>query len=103
MVWMTSGPRPKYTADQAVEIARELVGHMTYQLSTGDCDTANWGRSDCAGFAICRCYGLRRHRPGFNRGAWSSVEDDLNCNSAIEDADHHRELFVCVTSGLPQL
>lgn len=95
---MTDGPR---SAADAVKIAHELVGHMTYWLGTGDCDTANWGRSDCAGFAICRCYGLRRHRPGFNRGPWASVSDDLNVNSAIEDADHHRELFERAT-GVPR-
>lgn len=78
----------------AVTVARSLVGTGIYQLGTGDCDTPIGGRSDCAGFAINRCYGLRRHRPGFNRGAWASVSDDLNCTSAIEDADHHRELFM---------
>lgn len=97
-----TGSRPR-SAEQAVATALELVGHMTYWLGTGDCDTANWGRSDCAGFAICRCYGLRRHRPGFNRGPWASIEDDLNVNSAIEDGDHHRELFERVTAGPPQL
>lgn len=78
----------------AVTVARSLVGTGVYELGTGDCDTPIGGPSDCAGFAINRCYGLRRHRPGFNHGAWASVSDDLNCNSAIEDADHHRELFV---------
>lgn len=97
---MTSdGP---FTADTAVAIAKGLVGQMVYWLGTGDCDTANWGRSDCAGFAICRCYGLRRHRPGFNKGPWAHVEDDINTTSAIEDADHNRELFERVTSGPPR-
>jgi hypothetical protein len=84
----------------AVTVARSLIGHMTYWLGTGDCDTPKDGRSDCFGFAFCRCYGVKRHRPGFNRG-WlddngrsPSIIDDLNCNSAIEDADHRRELFV---------
>lgn len=49
--------------------------------------------SDCAGFAICWCWKLRRHRPGFNKGPWASVEDDINVNSAMEDAVHHQELF----------
>jgi hypothetical protein len=87
----------------AVTVARSLVGTGVYELGTGDCDTPIGGPSDCAGFAICRCYGLRRHRPGFNVGPWASVTDDLNCNSAIEDADHARELFTRVTSGPPQL
>ncbi len=90
---MTTAGRP-CSPIAAVTVARSLVGHLTYWLGTGDCDTPSTGRSDCAGFAISKCYGLRRHRPGFNRGSWSSVEDDINCNSAIEDADHHRELFV---------
>lgn len=83
----------------AVTVARSLVGTGTYRMGTGDRGTAVGGYSDCAGFALCRCYGLTRHRPGFNRG-WRdpdgrtpSVEDDINCNSAIEDADHRRELF----------
>ena len=49
--------------------------------------------SDCAGFAISWCYKLKRHRPLFNRGSWSTVSDDLNVNSAIEDAQHTQELF----------
>lgn len=48
--------------------------------------------SDCAGFAICWCWKLRRHRPGFNKGPWASIEDDINVNSIMEDAVHHQEL-----------
>lgn len=90
---VTAAGRP-CSPTAAVTVARSLVGTGVYELGTGDWDTPVGAPSDCAGFAICRCYGLRRHRPGFNRGVWSSVEDDLNCNSAIEDADHNRELFV---------
>lgn len=81
------------TAEQAVKLALSLVGSGTYWLGTGDCDTPREGKSDCAGFAINKCYNIRRHRPGFNKGAWSTVEDDINCNSAIEDSQHKRELF----------
>jgi len=49
--------------------------------------------SDCAGFAISWCYQLTRHRPGFNKGSWATVADDINCNSALEDAQHRSELF----------
>ena len=49
--------------------------------------------SDCAGFAICWAYKLKRNRPGFNKGSWATVADDINCNSAIEDAQHKKELF----------
>ena len=90
---MTGRPRP-CSPIAAVTVARSLVGTGVYQLGTGDYDTPIGGPSDCAGFAISRCYGLPRHRPGFNTGPWATVADDLNCNSAIEDADHHRELFV---------
>jgi hypothetical protein len=48
--------------------------------------------SDCAGFAICWCWKVKRHRPGFNKGPWASVEDDINVNSIIEDAKHKGEL-----------
>lgn len=55
--------------------------------------------SDCAGFAISWCYKLPRHRPGYNHGAWATVSDDLNTNSALEDARHARELFELVQDG----
>ncbi len=98
---MSAGPRP-CSPIAAVTVARSLVGTGVYELGTGDYNTPVGGASDCAGFAICRCYGLPRHRPGYNVGDWASVSDDLNCNSAIEDADHARELFVRVKSGPPQ-
>lgn len=60
---------------------------------------ANGLGSDCAGFAICWCWKLRRNRPGFNKGSWASVEDDINCNSALEDAQHKQELFTLVKPG----
>jgi hypothetical protein len=50
--------------------------------------------ADCAGFAICYCWKLKRHRLGYNRGSWASVEDDINCNSLLEDAQHRQELAV---------
>lgn len=89
----------------AVTVARSLVGHMTYWLGTGDCDTPIDGRTDCV-WAFVRCYGVKRHRPGFNRG-WRdkpspghptgrtpTVVDDINFNGLIEDADHNRGLVV---------
>jgi hypothetical protein len=48
-----------------------------------------WGW-DCAGAAISYAYRLFRHRPGFNRTAHASVEDDINVDSIIEDADPSR-------------
>jgi len=48
--------------------------------------------SDCAGL-VCWAYKLPRTRPGYNRGIWATVSDDLNSNSMIEDADHAQELF----------
>jgi len=96
--------------DEAITRALSIVGHGgSYQLGTGDYaprlgldlpwtdrqdDHGNVVTgSDCAGFAICWAYKLHRHRPSFNAGSWASVESDINCNSAIEDADHNRELF----------
>jgi hypothetical protein len=83
-----------------------------YILGTGDYNPSGpdvpWTErdglrgSDCAGFAISWCYKLPRHRPGYNIGPWSSVSDDLNCNSAIEDAEHARELFT-LADGAPQV
>jgi cell wall-associated NlpC family hydrolase len=55
---------------------------------------------DCAGL-ICWAYKLSRHRPGFNAGPWSTVSDDVNTDSMIEDADHARDLFA-PTDGAPQ-
>ena len=88
-----TGSRPLYTADQAVAHARLHVGRGVYKLGTGDLDSHGEEPRDCFGFACCEAYGIRRHRPGFNRGSWATVSDDLNCNSAIEDADHAGELF----------
>lgn len=98
---MTTGPRPKFTAAQATAQARALVGRGVYQLGAGDIDSRNDDPRDCFGFAVCELYGLKRHRPGFNRGAWATVSDDLNCNSAIEDADHAGELFERVMTPAP--
>lgn len=90
----------------AVTVAKSLVGHMTYWLGTGDWDTPLNGRTDCV-WAFVRCYGVKRHRPGYNRG-WRdpdgrtpSVVDDINFNALIEDADHNRELVV--RADRPQL
>jgi len=88
-----TGPRPLYTADQAVARARALVGRGVYELGTGGIDSSGDDPRDCAGFAICELFGIRRHRPGFNVGSWATVSDDVNPNSAREDALHARELF----------
>lgn len=87
------GPRPLYTADQAVARALALVGRGVYELGTGDIASSGDDPRDCFGFAVCEVYGIPRHRPGFNIGPWATVSDDLNCNSAIEDADHAGDLF----------
>lgn len=106
-------PRP-CAGSEAVARARSLVGNGgQYELGTGNYHPTTvagkvidvpWTSSgsgalgaDCAGFAISWCYKLPRHRPGLNVGPWSTVSDDLNCNSAIEDADHARDLFVRAT------
>jgi len=107
-----TAPRP-CSPVLACSRSRRMVGQpYPYVLGTGDykptptSDTPWTQRdgmlgSDCAGFAISWCYELPRHRPGFNVGPWASVSDDINCNSAIEDAEHARDLFELVT-GAPQ-
>ena len=108
-------PRP-CTAAEAVERAKRIVGKGgQYILGTGDYRPRvvngklidlpwTWRSSeegsDCAGFAISWCYKLRRRRPGFASGRLpdfyrdqSDVDDDINCNSAIEDALTVRDCF----------
>lgn len=74
----------------------ELLGQTTVGGRTG------W---DCAGAAISYAYRLARHRPGFNRQAWATVEDDINVDSVLEDADPERggrgELGELVTTPAP--
>ena len=96
-----TGPRPLFSAEQAVARAIALVGRGIYDLGTGDVDTPDDGAYDCFGFAVCKIFGLRRHRPGFNLGAWATVEDDLNSNSLIEDAQHAGELAEVVYTPAP--
>lgn len=48
---------------------------------------------DCSAFAIQWAHMLPGHRPGFNRGPWSTVSDDINTDSALEDSWHLSELF----------
>lgn len=114
-----TGPRP-CSAAEAVQRALSIVDQGgEYELGGGDYYPIGgidlpWtpnaaGRlvCDCSRFAICWCYRLRGHRPGFNCG-WRdpdgrtpSVEDDINLNSAIEDADHRGELFERVFTPFP--
>jgi hypothetical protein len=100
---ISTGPRPTRTAARAVVEALSLVGSGTYKLGARDTE-AEHGIYDCFSFAVRHCYGLPGHRLGFNRG-WrpdvlhpdgASVVDDLNSNSAIEDAFHAKELFELV-------
>lgn len=74
----------------------ELLGMTTNHGLTG------W---DCAGAAVCYAFRLFRHRPGFNRQAHATIEDDLNVDSIIEDADParggHQELGEVVTAPAP--
>lgn len=113
---------PKCNAWEAVQRAQSIVGKGgQYILGTGDYKpkdihgvvtdlpwTNYWKRtspwfnipgSDCAGFAICWAWKLQRHRPGFNHGAWATVSDDINCNSAMEDGLHKQELFTTLAEG----
>lgn len=100
MVGQPCGP------DEAVARALSIVRQGgQYWLGTGDYrplpdgtdlpwTTNNGGSgSDCCGFAITWCYKLTRHRPGFNVGWWATCSDDINCDSAVEDARHQQDLF----------
>lgn len=112
-------PRPA-SAAEAVDRALSLVGKPgAYQLGTGDWRPSWIGGQlidkpwtererdhaigcDCAGFAIAWCYKLRRHRPGYNKGAttFGDVEDDLNVNSILSDAiSASPDLFALVASA----
>jgi hypothetical protein len=86
-------PRPKFTAPSAVARARAAVGHGTYLLGGNSADVD--GENDCVGFAMSYCYGVPRHRPGYNRGADNrrgDVEDDINCNSMLDDMERGHDL-----------
>lgn len=112
------------SAAEAVQRAQRMIGKGgAYVLGTGDykptflngklIDLPWTAReltvgSDCAGFAICWVYKLKRHRPGFAAGRLpvefrdqSDVDDDLNCNSLIEDALTTKEICEFVTTGVP--
>ncbi len=52
--------------------------------------------SDCIG-AIMHALAIPRRRVGFNDGPWSVVEGYVNTDSAIQDAQHERDLFELVT------
>ena len=101
----TDAPCDAATAVARGRVALSMGGQ--YGLGSGDYnpdddkpwtpspDRAHPGpASDCAGFAICYAWKLKRHRPGFNRGWWATVSDDINNNSAEEDGLHKQELFV---------
>jgi hypothetical protein len=104
-------------ANEAVNRARRIVGDGgQYILGTGDywphtqagntvdlpwtAKKGLWG-TDCSGFAVCYAWKLRRSRPGFNRGSWSTVSDDINTDSVFEDATHLRELGEVVDTPRP--
>lgn len=105
------------TAAEALKRARDVAYQGgQYLLGTGDywphseggsfvdlpwtSKAGVWG-SDCAGFAICYAWKLTRHRPGFNKGTWATVSDDINSDSALQDARYKQELFVEVTAPRP--
>jgi hypothetical protein len=106
-------PRP-CAAAEAVERALRLLATKPvepYVLGTGDFHPAStidmpfsknsFGYGcDCWGFAGSWCYQLPRHRPGFNKGPWATVADDVNCDSAIEQADHAAKLTDVVWSAV---
>lgn len=93
-----TGPRP-CSREEALKRMLSLVGQdFPYVYGTGDkqgCTTRKDGKCgmDCAGAAQCYAYNLKRHRPGYNKGKHATVSDDINTNSAVEDATHGQELW----------
>jgi hypothetical protein len=53
--------------------------------------------ADCSAFALW-CWRIAPHRAGFNHGSWSTVSDDVNTDSLVEDALHRHELVTLVTA-----
>lgn len=51
---------------------------------------------DCWGFAWSHCYEEPRTVAGFNKGPWATVTDAINCDSAIEEAEHVGKTFQVV-------
>jgi hypothetical protein len=117
-------PRPT-SASVAVQRALSLLRHPSnattgYALGTGDYRPLTLGLnlidlpwtlhgdtkgSDCAGFVVW-CLKLPRHRPGFNHGNPSGideydVQDDLNSGSFLGDAFGEHDVFT-VVSDAPQ-
>ena len=93
-----TGPRP-CSREEALQRMLSLVGQdFPYVLGTGDITgqtTRSDGKTgmDCAGAAQCYAYKVKRHRPGYNRGKWATVTDDVNTNSGIEDGEHGQEIW----------
>ncbi len=92
-------PRPCLPAE-AVSRALLLVGRPEiYVLGTGTYQprphedlpftrNARGYGCDCWGLAGSWCFRLPRHRMGYNKGPWATVTDDINTDSAIEQAEH---------------
>lgn len=93
-------PRPRRAAPPAALEALGLVGKGVYKLGALDSEASRL-IFDCTSFSIRHCYGIPGHRSGYNAGwgtDWctgesATVEDDINSNSAIEDALHGQDLF----------
>lgn len=92
--------------EEALERMEALakIKDAEYQLGTGNYNPNGFAKKyDCAGAAICEAYKLKRGRKGFASGRvplayrdQNDVDDDINTNSAIEDALTKQELFEMV-------
>lgn len=88
---------------EAIQRAVKYVGRGTYGLGKGGFNAKKpddpWTNvngiemADCWAYAFSYAYKVPLHRPGFNEGSWSTVADDVNCDSGIEDAEHQQELL----------
>lgn len=97
-----------HTDPDPVARARAHLDRGTYRLGAGGYRPTGpdepWSpgttAADCVGFALW-CHKIPRHRPGFNRGPWATVTDDVNTDSIIEDATHRRDVFALAPTPAP--
>lgn len=109
---MARQPRPTPAAERVARalamVEAALVTPHVYDLGEGDyqpthvlplthSDRKDYElASDCIG-AVVHALAVPRRRPGFNEGRHSVVTGYVNTDSAIQDAQHERDLFELVT------
>jgi hypothetical protein len=99
------------TAAEAVARLRALLETHTgqYVYGAGDYNPNGlpWTKrardglvgGDCR-VAFLHAWKIHGTRPGYNRGSWASVADDVNYTSLLEDGDHARDLGITYRAPL---